>query len=703
MPQHHILQGSELSPRIHEVLQENLVLVHGGMAQNVGPILEMVTEKYLLRSAKEWQGRQAALGILQEVLDSLKAGSAEALAGATTRNFFGPIQTIIPWASTYYTESLIDQARAEFGQDFLGFTMLGGMSGGGMGFWVSPKRGHDSKKRLQEIMSGTKAGLQQALPFAMEPVVYDFSVNPRGTFARLVPPSEALLPQGYYALTMPSLLKMDPQQLGQLRRAELDRFGAACRQRPEFSGMVQKLFDRLLPRLQTDGQTKQTLGEMLEQNGFDRAQHEQIRSDLKAGLIGLSQNRLPASTDIRDVSPEDVLDATTGPDAECIRLGEAALAAGEAAVVTLAAGVGSRWTQGAGVVKALHPFCKLGGRHRTFVEVHLARSRRTSRKAGRAVPHLFSTSYLTHKATENWLQRAKNYNYPGEVILSPGKSVGLRFIPMERDLRFAWEETAHQLLDEQAQKVREDLHRALIGWARHAGEGSDYTDNLPTQCLHPVGHWYEVPNLLRNGTLHALLQSQPQLRYLLLHNIDTLGASLDPGVLGMHIREKACLSFEVITRRMEDRGGGLARVNGRPRLVEGLAMPREEIEFSLSYYNSMTTWIDIDKLLAVFELTRASLGDAEVVASAVRRLALKMPTYVTLKDVKKRWGHGQEDVFPVIQFEKLWSDMSVFSEVDCRFIVVPRRRGQQLKDQAQLDGWLRDGSAAYVESLCDWE
>jgi hypothetical protein len=30
-------------------------------------------------------------------------------------------------------------------------------------------------------------------------------------------------------------------------------------------------------------------------------------------------------------------------------------------------------------------------------------------------------------------------------------------------------------------------------------------------------------------------------------------------------------------------------------------------------------------------------------------------------------------------------------------------RGQQLKDQAQLDGWLRDGSAAFVESLCAWE
>jgi hypothetical protein len=35
--------------------------------------------------------------------------------------------------------------------------------------------------------------------------------------------------------------------------------------------------------------------------------------------------------------------------------------------------------------------------------------------------------------------------------------------------------------------------------------------------------------------------------------------------------------------------------------------------------------------------------------------------------------------------------------------VVPRRRGQQLKDPAQLDGWLREGTAAYVESLGRWD
>ena len=90
------------------------------------------------------------------------------------------------------------------------------------------------------------------------------------------------------------------------------------------------------------------------------------------------------------------------------------------------------------------------------------------------------------------------------------------------------------------------------------------------------------------------------------------------------------------------------------------------------------------------------------VSAAIRTLAARLPTYITLKEVKKRWGHGQEDVFPVAQFEKLWGDMSALPEVDCKFIIVPRLRGQQLKDQSQLDGWLRDGSAAHVESLCDW-
>jgi len=424
---------------------------------------------------------------------------------------------------------------------------------------------------------------------------------------------------------------------------------------------------------------------------------------LRRGLIGLAQNRLPATSVIEDVRAGDVLDAGTGLDAKYAQLGREALTRGAVAVVTLAAGAGSRWTQGAGVVKALHPFCRLGGRHRTFLEVHLAKSRRVSQDCGFVLPHVVTTGYLTHKPVEAHLHVHRNYSYTGPVHLSPGRSVGLRLVPMARDLRFAWEEMPQQLLDEQAQKVRDSFRAALLDWACKAGEGSDYTDNLPLQCLHPVGHWYEIPNLFRNGVLLQLFAERPQLRYLMVHNIDTLGADVDAALLGAHIDSGRCLTYEVIPRRIDDRGGGLARVDGRVRLVEGLALPREEDEFKLTYYNALTTWVDVDQLLTVFGLTRDELPDASKVAAAIRRLSGRVPTYITLKEVKKRWGHGQEDVFPVCQFEKLWGDMTGMSEVECGFVVVPRLRGQQLKEQAQLDGWLRDGSAAYVESICAWE
>ncbi|MBG7608849.1 MAG: UTP--glucose-1-phosphate uridylyltransferase, partial [Verrucomicrobia bacterium] len=160
-----------------------------------------------------------------------------------------------------------------------------------------------------------------------------------------------------------------------------------------------------------------------------------------------------------------------------------------------------------------------------------------------------------------------------------------------------------------------------------------------------------------------------------------------------------------ISRRLEDRGGGLARVNGQVRLVEGLAMPNEEDEFALSYYNTLSCWIDIDQLLARLGLSRDDLlaEDEAKITAAIRKLAAQLPTYVTLKDVKKRWGHGQEDIFPVTQFEKIWGDMSVLPGITCNYLVVPRLRGQQLKDPAQLDGWLRDGSAAHIDGLCEWE
>ena len=416
--------------------------------------------------------------------------------------------------------------------------MLGGMSGGGMGFIFDPSAKNEALVELGSILLQTKEDMSSSLAFAMDPVVFDYRVNERGTVAELYPGSS---------------------EDGDERDTST-----------------------------TDKQTSAThdqnnLNDLLIEQGFDMKVQEQIRSDLQNGVIGLAKNRLSPETELTDVLPEDVIvvaEDTISQDT--YQRGLNALEAGSVGVVTLAAGVGSRWTSGAGVVKALNPFCCLGGKHRSFVDIHLAKNRRVSSNVGTSIPHILTTSWMTNEAISSYIESLPDDSESIPIYISKGESIGLRMIPMARDLRFLWNEQSHQRLDEQAEKVRDSIHTALMGWAESNGEGSDYIDNSPKQCLSPIGHWYEVPNLILNGTLSKMLRDRPQLKTLMLHNIDTIGADVDAGVLGKFLESSSTLAFEVVPRCIDDMGGGLCRVDGKPRLVEGLALPSEEDELKFS-------------------------------------------------------------------------------------------------------------------------
>jgi UDP-N-acetylglucosamine pyrophosphorylase len=515
-----------------------------------------------------------------------------------------------------------------------------------------------------------------------------------------------MMPEQYYGIHVSELVRQEPSAISYIRRAEIDHFTTHCEKNnlayPLLRTIVSNLFKVSDPSSQTNRSAENDKADQIKkENGFDFIQHEEIREELQKGRIGLSRNRLPAETVIEDVTKDDVVHLERLSTAS---IGEAAIRSGKVAVMSLAAGIGSRWTKGAGVIKALNPFVEIQGVHRSFLEIHLAKTKKIASQYKGTIPHIVATSYLTHDAIQKQLGLNNNFNYTGPVLLSEGRSIGQRFIPMERDLRFMWEEMPQEMLDENKQKVREAGRQSLISWAKEKGEGTDYIENIAAQRFSPLGHWYEVSNLLRNGTLARLLKEQPQVQTIMLHNIDTLGADVNAAALGYHLQSRKMLSFEVISRRIEDRGGGLALVNSHPRLLEGLAQPNEKDELNLSYYNSMTTWIQVDDLLQLFGLTRDDLqtGDEAKLAKAVRSVAHRIPTYVTIKEVKYRWGHGQEDIYPVAQIEKLWSDMSALPDVPCGYIVVPRLRGQQMKDPAQLDSWVTDGSKEYVASLCSF-
>lgn len=690
LPRHTLLTDSIPEAALRE-LESSLVLVHGGMSQDVGPILEMCTERYLLRSSTEWQARQAARQTLDEILAALRAGDVRLLAGLTQRNYEGPIQTIIPWAGNAYTQALIRRAGESFGERFWGFWMLGGMSGGGMGFVFDPRVHAQALERMAELLHHTKREMETSFPFGVEPVVYDFAINPHGTMSSLSTGEAAQISQPYYLFTAPGLLRRPARELTTARRIELGTLAGN-------SQITEPLIERMLPQQAPAEHEETALRGLLAELGFDPPAHERLRSDYRSGRIGLAQNVLPPTTSIEDAQAADLCALGRGDEA----LGRRALAEGRLMIVTLAGGLGTRWTKGAGVVKALHPFYKLpSGRYVNFLDIHFAKTQRAKRESGgvAAMPHVITTSHLTHGPTAAFLETRPPAGEGLSVHLSPGRSIGLRLIPTLADLRYLWEVLPQQQLDEQKQKVRDSGRASLQAWVRDAGEGQDYTANQPSQCIHPVGHWYEIPNLLRNGVLLELLGRYPRLEHILLHNVDTLGASVDAALFGRHIASEAAMTVEVTPRLFDDHGGGLARVNGRPRLVEGLALPGDATESSLTYYNTGTYWISIAKLLDLFGLSQGDLTDPERTAAAVRRMAQRVPSYITIKDVKKRWGRGQEDVFPVAQFERLWGDMTALNDVACQYVEVSRRRGQQLKDVTQLDPWLRDGSAAEFHGL----
>jgi UDP-N-acetylglucosamine pyrophosphorylase/galactokinase/mevalonate kinase-like predicted kinase len=663
LPDHTLFSGSEISEEVEERIRNSMVLVHGGISLDVGPILEMVTEKYLLKNEQEWSARLRGIQLFDKIVHALKSGDMKTLGRLTTRDWEESIQQVIPWVNNAFTEDLIQRVKEEFRDDYWGFLMLGGMSGGGMAFVINPVIQGAFKKRVLEIMKELKALYSFSFPFIIDPLVYDFEFNHEGVVAQLLKGHETKIP----ALDGKHPEKEDVH-ISSIEDADEER--------------------------------------IKKQYGFDSTSHEHMKAMLKRGEIGLNRNRIALSDALQDVSENEIIHfEDEEADTEVHASGMEALRKNEVAVVTFAGGLGSRWTHGAAVVKPINPFIEVKGKYRTFLELHLAKSRKTGELTGQRISHVFTTSYLTHSAITDYLKRFHYFNYEGPVYLSSAKTIGHRVYPTERDIRFYWEEQPRQKLDEHAQKVQDDIHRAFIEWAKQRGEGNDYSENRHILRFNPPGHWYEIPNLIKNGVLAKLLKDNPGLKYLFCHNIDTMGAYIEPSVLGMHIKHHPCITFEVTPRRIEDRGGGLAKINGHIQLIEGLALPREEDEYRLTYYNTLTNWITIDSLLAYFKLSRKLIMEAENeplkkerIIEAIRDVERKIPTYVTIKDVKYLWGSGQEDVYPVAQFEKLWGDMTRLKDFRAGYVAVSRYRGQQLKEPAQLYTWVQDGSLEYLKS-----
>ena len=336
--------------------------------------------------------------------------------------------------------------------------------------------------------------------------------------------------------------------------------------------------------------------------GFDPAELEAWAKTI--GVDRDKRNRLPGAAEAPyagDVMPS----AEPGSDAhaELSARGMAALRSGEVALCVLAGGMATRM---GGVVKSLVE--ALPGR--TFLDLRLGENAHISAVGGQRVPLWMMTS----EATDGPIRAALGSKLDADYLTTFEQDVSLRLTP----------------------------------------EGSLFLDD-GEPSVYSTGHG-DLPDALgRSGLLSRFVARGGKTVW--IANIDNLGATIDPAVLGMHLSHGAPVTVEVVDKVGTDRGGVPVRWNGRPIITEEFRLPLGFDPATIRVFN-----------------TNTFLVRAEALAS----LAMQW-TYV---EVEKKIGEAR-----AVQFERILGEIT--ATLEPRFIRVPRdgaaSRFLPVKDMPELE------------------
>jgi UTP--glucose-1-phosphate uridylyltransferase len=316
-------------------------------------------------------------------------------------------------------------------------------------------------------------------------------------------------------------------------------------------------------------------------------------------------NRLPGG--VEPPRPEDLVDLPAPGSAEARRLeaiGLDALGRGELAVIVLAGGMATRM---GGVIKALVP--AVAGK--TFLELRLAENARWSAAAGRPVPLWLMTSW----ATDARLREALGARLDRDRLATFVQNVSLRL----------------------------------------THDGNLLLDASGRPSVYAPGHGDLPEALARSGLLARFVASGG--KYVSIANIDNLGATIDPVLVGWHAEHGDPITVEVVDKVGSDKGGVPVRWNGRRVILEELRVPRAFDPSSVRQFNTNTFVVG---------------------ARALAELDMKLTWVQVLKNVEGR---------KAVQFERLVGEVT--TALATRFLRVPREgvrsRFLPVKDNEELE------------------
>jgi UTP--glucose-1-phosphate uridylyltransferase len=302
---------------------------------------------------------------------------------------------------------------------------------------------------------------------------------------------------------------------------------------------------------------------------------EELAERWRAGAWTAESNRLH---DVRPLEPGDVAELPPRDSREYHALrdrGKQAIERGEVGAIILAGGMATRF--GYDRPKGLYPILD----EKSFLQIKIE----WMLEVAPGIPIFIMTSFHTDADVQAHLEE---HNYFGAA---PGQ-IGC-------------------FLQDKFPRLQPD--------------GGYFEPDDPSERFAAPGHGDFPIALRRSGLLDAFMQRGG--RYLAFSNVDNLGASLDPAIVGWHIAGGHDMTIEVAEKAPGDKGGAPARVGGRLQLVEGFAFPKDFDQDSIPVFNT-----------ASYVFTASALQGPH-----------DLPWYVVDKQV---------DGVPVIQFEHLAGDLS---------------------------------------------
>jgi UTP--glucose-1-phosphate uridylyltransferase len=343
---------------------------------------------------------------------------------------------------------------------------------------------------------------------------------------------------------------------------------------------------------------------LLDSYGFDPELFARLRSRMLAGELSTDANRLRVKVELPTPNDVRVLpDAGTDARRTLHERGAAAIRAGHVGCVVLAGGMATRF---GGVVKAAAT--ALPGR--SFLSLKLADIRRTARTLGARVPVYLMSSFATHEVIQDLVKAEQSDEAPIEVF---PQLISLRVDP----------------------------------------SGNAFLENGGKPSPYAPGHGDLTFALRKSGALSRFLARGG--RMLTVSNVDNLGATLEPAIIGAHLASEAQMTIEVAARAPGEPGGAPARVGGALQIIEDFRFPQGFDVQSIPYFNTNTFVLDAAALDRDFALT----------------------WFLVRKKVD-----GRE----AIQFEHLVGELSAL--LPCSCLLVPRDgddgRFQPVKDPEEL-------------------